>query len=284
MTAAYSKALAECSYAIVDRVAVHDLPEDLQLIGLIPPALEDSAALMPALLDLKTLNDEQRQLYGERLGHETLRKQPLLFSAFLHTEANRYELTSHLEKALILDRGTNGRSYFRFFDPRVFIQLEWLWDGRQWGELLGPIDRWSYGLDGHWGTAQRDALIKSGAPTSDINPMITVAWLDAINEAIALAAPESLDARQTSGKLAADLLVVAQRRFGLRQGQDIALFLAHGLRIHPRFYDHPWIRRSLQALPEESDLPYCAIAAELDDESFDRIRADMNRILGIRYE
>jgi hypothetical protein len=280
MMLTYSHALAEHSYAIVDRVAVHDLPEDLELIGLIPPALEDSAALMPALLDLKLLSDEQRQTYGRRLEQDALRKQPLLFSALLHTEANRYDLSVHLEKALILDSGRNGKSYFRFFDPRVFVQLEWLWDIRQSSELLGPIERWSYMLDGQWRTVHRETLIKTDAPTSDIDPLITVAWLDAINEAIALASPESLDARQQSGRLAARLLAVAQRRFGLRKGQGIALFLVHGLKVHPRFYDHPLMRKSLQGLPEDSDLPYCAIAAELDEESFDRIRADMNRTLG----
>ena len=284
MMADYSKVLANYSYAIVDRVAVHDLPQDLELIGLIPPALEESAALMPALLDLKALTSEQRHLCGERLDYEAVRKQPLMFSAFLQTDASRYELASHLERALILDRGQNGRSYFRFFDPRVFIQLEWLWDGRQWDELLGPIGHWTYGLDGHRRTVERDAMIKCGASTSDIDPIITVAWLDAINEAIALAAPESLAARQRSGQLAATLLVVAQRRFGLRQGQDVAMFIAHGLTIHPRFYDHPLVRRRLQELPEELDLPYGAIASELDKERFERIRADMNMKLGIRYE
>lgn len=144
-------------YAIVGGVQAGALPEGLAVLPLVPPNLEKSAHLLPGLVDLSGLRADVLTAYLEQLeadgGCHTS-----LFCAFLRCESGITALANGLRSALIARFDGEDR-YFRYFDPRVFCQLEWILDSAQYCRVFGSAASWAYPADGEWRLASRPEVM-----------------------------------------------------------------------------------------------------------------------------
>jgi len=131
-------------FGIINPLQVEEnLWADLPATPLVPSELADQASFMPLLIDLKSLSlDARINLMGRAAEHESNSIYPY-FSALLQTDCDTAQLARQLAQRLIL-RGPDKKVWLRYFDPRVFCHLLWLFNAEQLWFLLRDIQQWSW--------------------------------------------------------------------------------------------------------------------------------------------
>lgn len=280
--------LREHDYALVDRLqqTAADLPRGLEVRPLIPPELRKSADLMPGLVVLSELTESQQVdcLNAMELQQRELR--PLLFAALLRSDATTDRIIRHFSATLVAGTHSSHESiYLRQFDPRLFVQYEWLLTLEQRLQMFGPITSWTFYLEREWQTffpPPDQVAVRSSRMRLTAGQATQLDDLQIINEALAQLPPAGVMPRQQRARTLYQLLARG-REYGVARRKDMALFLEHGVRLHPEFDRHPVLQQRLQCLPEDVDLPYTAAVADLDATRFQQIRAEMNQGAGGSY-
>lgn len=200
-------------------------------------------------------------------------------------------------RALALTLATHGiqhspdgqRHYFRFFDPRIAIDLPALLSPEQWQQFVGNI-----GLG--WLLMNEEGSLQSLKPqpgsqsmgaAQDVQPgnhanpakpfvlspaqwqtLSCIGWRNRIAQALfdwGLAGTPTKEA----------LHEIARRAigYGLAQEDDILSFARLALTEHPLFDRHPEVNRVLQGLRSSADTNFTSIAETWDDDFWANIRA-----------
>ena len=266
-------------YALVDRAqhAAGDLPAGLEIHPLVPPALRDSARLMPGLVCLSDLAEPLLLQCLELMEGQAQARQPLLFAALLKSPAPLERVAGHLRATLLARIQDSGDTlYLRQFDPRLFVQYAWLMTPEQRLCLFGPVTEWTVYLDGEWLGFQPPAGdVRSRVPVLlEAAQAAQLEDLQTVNETLALLDPDGIASRQQRARELYRLLEHG-RGLGLVRLRDLALFLEHGVTVHPRFYTHPLLQQRLQSLPTDADLPYTVAVGDLAGAGFQQIRTEM---------
>lgn len=265
-------------YVLIDRGGEMEVADALPWRIVAPPWLVEVQAQLPMLLDVEALGAQPQDVlrtWTEQARHS----EAGCGITLLDTAASTDALVEHLCDSMLWVGHDGRRHLLRYFDARVMAQLEWLLHGAALTRLLGPVHEWHLYLDGNWHCiAAEGGRVFVPAP-SGMDTATALTWLDVITPAVTAASPTDVKHRQRMAQRAYALLWKAQKRFGLRERKDLALFAEHGLSLHPEFHDHPLVRRPLEQL-HGGDLSYRALAAHLDADTLQRIRADLIHLRG----
>jgi hypothetical protein len=121
-----------------------------QMIPCAPVAFANDAVLVPRLLCLDGLAAEVREIAAELLDSATEPRCPPVVCAWLKTQASVEMLSSSIAKFLI-GRGPLGdRVFWRYYDPRVFALMAFIFDEEQRRAILGPIETWAFPWRRQW--------------------------------------------------------------------------------------------------------------------------------------
>jgi hypothetical protein len=281
MTLAYSD-LRRNVYAISDGAIDKRMPAEPVGRPLVPGRLADSAGVMPRLHDLGGAAPRAREVALALLHAQQEEGYPAWLCALIEVDDDcRADYLVHiLVERLVLVLPGVGPCLFRYFDPKVLVQLEWLLTDPQMAWLMGPVRQWKYAIDGQWRTLPRpDTLAPRGLqPTT--RQAFALRHMQVLNEVLARLPPGPIADRQERGRRILDHLETAAGH-GLRKLRDLQAYAWHGMTVHPRFDTHPLMQQRLQSLPLDADFPYCAAIADLTAGDYDLIREDLGLDLAV---
>lgn len=276
MTLVYED-LKEYSYALGDGTLNAGVPDGLAAEPLVPARLEASARLMPRLYELAPATPRARERALAAANTQYLDGDPMWLCGLLRTDAETTEaqLAAHLKRRLIVRLPAPGACFFRFFDPRVLVQLAWLLSPRQLAWLLGPVSAWKYCVEGEWAVLTRPDTAFMRSPEFTDEQAFALERMQVANEVLSRLSPPSIAARQAQGREVLRHIAKA-RDLGLSRPGDQQAYAMHGMTVHPEFHRHPLIIERLQSLPADADYPYQAATADLAPGDYERIRSDLS--------
>lgn len=147
-------------FALINPVRVReDRWRDLPAVPLRAPAFDAQPHLVPRLLPLAALDDEQQVELLERNDRQCVETGQPMFCALLGSLAGTQSLAASLGSRVLLDAPTGQTVWLRFHDPRVFSTLAWWLDRVQLRGLLGAVRAWTWfdPRDGRWNRIERPA-------------------------------------------------------------------------------------------------------------------------------
>lgn len=154
-------------FLLVEPAALVHVPElsALEMRPCTPRVLAHREELMPQLIDLAALNDEERAPATECWMAETHAERPPVVCAWLDSEADADTIAEHVARHLV-GPGADGEAVFwRYYDPRVLALTLAIFDPKQRLALLGPIRAWHFAWAGH-----RWSVTSSGAEATGADP------------------------------------------------------------------------------------------------------------------
>lgn len=263
------------SHALVDRLAAVGLPDDVPTQAIVPSELKNEAHLLPLLIPLRDVSPEQRAwILGQTSTSEGDSFSPA-GATLLAANTETMQLAAHLKDRLLIRLAgkKKGKALLRYYDPRVFTQLQWMLSAYQLKALFGPIAHWSVHLDGTWHTTPRPS-VESLHWTFDAKCCAHLERIGLINQTLLKLPDISGKARIQSGPVIDEALAYAQQRYHLTQDDDRVAFATHAMTVHPEFDRHPTIQKLLAQLAGESQT-YADAAALLSESDWQRIGADL---------
>jgi hypothetical protein len=266
-------------YALIDQLAVANIPNDLPVLPLVPSELKKEAHLLPLLLPLYELNEDTRSTLIENEARAIAIGQPPLISTLLASPADPKKLSIHLTERLVIRLSLRIKALLRYYDPRVFAQLQWILPKPQLCSLFGPIENWSIYLDGAW---QRiDAPVVGAAIWStDATMSARLERIGMINQALARLPSPRNGTRAQLGEQIDRFLVHARDCYQLNHDEDMVSFAVHALNVNPNFDQHPIIKSLIGRLAQEQQT-YSDATALLDESVWQSIGNDLTIHKGI---
>jgi hypothetical protein len=135
----------EQAYAIVNPLQVPMAQFDgIPSSALIPPGMERHARMMPRLLDLRALGNDERMDLLERSDKWLRTFGDPMFSMLIESNKQPAQVVAHLLKNMVMSRADGKRFWLRFHDPRVFQHLPWILDAGQLWHLMGRSRSWCF--------------------------------------------------------------------------------------------------------------------------------------------
>lgn len=264
------------AFAIVDRLQFpeDECPAGLHVEPLVPQRLAGSARMLPGLVSLRSLSDDLAATCLNLLDEQAAMGGALLFSALLKADASQDAMARHFMNTLVAT-APDRDLYLRQFDPRLFVQYDWLLTPPQRVRLFGPITGWTLYLDNEWRTFSPPSNVKPAIGWRlTVEQAVRIEALQQINRAMASLSAGGIDLRRDRVRSGYSMLERA-RRHGLSTERCLVRFLEHGWAIHPDFDRHPEVWSRLERMLPADDFPYLAATSDLDSAALARIRDDM---------
>lgn len=243
---------------------------------LVPPALRKMPALMPRLVDLSALDAAAKARVLASLNQAAQDGDDLWLALLLQSDRPADAVAAHCRARMIIDIAGQGPCFFRFFDPRVLVQLGWILEPDQLAWLCGPVRRLLFHLDGQWQALDRPEVQAAPRAHLSAEQSFALTQLQALNEVLA-----GLDSLAPGGRVAFGKTVMGHfrtaRDLGLATARERKAFACHGLQVHPAFHRHARVRECLAAMRPDDDYPYLAATQDLSDEDWAGVRADLER-------
>lgn len=269
-----ARLLKDHAYALIDRVAVNDTPQDWPLIPIVPPGLENEEHLLPALLLCNEMTATQKVHLLESLEQSHIQGKSLPVVTFIDSDLNQNRLRMHWMNHLLLSLPQGSRALLRSYDPRVFIQLQWMLKPGKLKELFGPITRWTIYLEGGWHTYYPPDVDDSIHYKFDVKQAEQLARIGHINQVLdKLPVPYKHDRISTSKKT--DALLLRAKAHNLMREEEQIAFALHGMTIHSDFDSHPQVKRMIDEI-DHGEQTYCDAAALLDATIWQKIADELN--------
>jgi len=238
------------------------VPAFVQAEALVPPALRKMPGLMPRLVDLSAMETADKAQVLASLNQALLDGEDLWLGLLLQSDQPADAVAAHLRSRMIVDVAGQGPCFFRFFDPRVLVQLPWMLEPAQLAWLCGSVQRFVFHLDGEWRAVTRPDTEAVARPRLSVEQSFALTQVQALNEVLS-----DLDTLEPAGRVALGQAVMAHfrtaRDLGLASAQERKTFARHAL--------------CLAAMRPEDDYPYLAAVQDLSDEDWSSVRADMER-------
>ena len=202
---------------------------------------------------------------------------------WIFTHENIKTLATHLGQIAIqrlpagLARKSGKSMLLRYYDPNVMPLLWALSDTAQREALLGPITQWSL-LD----RVAKLRVYKSEqnentqrVPLSfSAQQWMALQSIGGLNQACFQWQEKNADGLPPPNQKIQDGLhaLVRAQSYGIDDDKDLKAFAWHSLTVHPRFYEHPIVKRALTRLPEEKY--YTATVADISEQSWQQIQRE----------
>lgn len=264
------------SHALVDQLAGDGLPGDIPTHAVVPSGLENDAHLLPLLIPLRDLSPEQHAWLLENLSSPSEKKAFPICTVLLASAAETKHLKAHLAARLLvrLSGKGAGKALLRYYDPRVFAQLQWMLSVYQMRALFGPVDLWSVYLAGAWHTVQRPQVELSNW-VFDAKCCARLERIGLINEVLLSLPPMPGDTRTETGKAIDESLIYAKQRYEFERNEDRVAFALHAMTVHREFDRHSTIQNLIGQLAKESQT-YTDATALLNESDWQRIGIDLS--------
>ncbi|MFC4278638.1 hypothetical protein [Achromobacter aloeverae] len=277
--------LREYAYAIADGALAHAGPARMASQALVPAQLARSAGVMPRLYDIASATPLTREAALAMALAQEADGEALWLCGLLDVDegVDQATLARALTTRLVLPLPAVGPCFFRYFDPRVLIQLQWLFTPAQMAWLMGPVRCWKYSIGGAWEDMRRPEVFAAESPGITRRQAFALQRMNVINTLLERLRPASVAALRGAGQ---DILrqLEKARDHGLARLQDQEEYAWHGVTVHPEFDRHPRMQALLANLPADADYPYRVATADLRPEDFDRMREDLNDPAGHTHE
>ncbi len=263
----------EYDFALIDPIISEGFPESVATVPLLPAGLEDSAHLLPALIDLRALAQESRDALLEWI--EQAPSPPL--SALLATRADRGRIMRHLAGKLVVRLADGSRSLLRVHDPRVFAHLRWILNERQLAQMLGPIRHWHYWHVGRWRVLESPGT-NTGATSLSEGQCAHLWRVDAINAFFAQHGVPEDEHEFTARARALSGCIGRAQIYGWRKRADWLAFAQLCSECHPEFDRHPRIVELIEGL-DEDEADFRDAIALIDEDGRRRIADELTNRL-----
>lgn len=263
-----SQALRKYAFALVDPGMTEQLPDGLPVERLVPRNLRPCVHLMPLLIDLGRLTEDQLDILSCRIQHVTEDAQTPTVALFIKTKANMPEVARHWNAMQLVQPQPGRKLWLRLHDPRVLHQMLRILTPMQRRKLFGVALAFTYWIGGEWVTVERDSINHASNRThanGGVEPYAgpenwnwsRIERIGLINRALHAAGIWSGTMLSSSGALAEQLMDRAAERHGLIDHMDLIEFAARGLMSCPTFDEHPVVARVITpnaTSPEQSRL------------------------------
>jgi hypothetical protein len=249
---------------------------DLPRHSLAPAELDIQKNVLPCLVDFSELSRLRRLELFTSLELSLSNKIPCEFSALFASARPVETLVAHLRKQFIRIDLQNNRTLFRFHDPRVWLQLQWMLDTPSIQQLMGPIDKWMYQLDWTWYVFEKP----ENKSSSDLRPkrrqqQVQVDRIGLINRVIKSQGLPSNLALIETGKKVSQLIERAQLRHNMSDADDLIAYANDGLTLGDTFDAHPFIVKTLKQL-SDPEITYQEAMRDIDSDAMKKITAELN--------
>lgn len=244
--------------------------------ALVPPALRKMPGLMPRLLDLSALDVAGRTQVLASLNQAAHDGDDLCLALLLQADRPADAVAAHCRSRMIVDIAGQGPCFFRFFDPRVLVQVSWILDPGQLAWLCGPVQRFLFHLDGEWRALDRPEAEAAPRLRLSDEQSFALTQVQPLNEVLSGLDGLAPDRRIALGRTVMDHFRTA-RELGLATAQERKAFARHGLSVHPAFHRHVRVRECLAAMQPDDDYPYLAAIQDLSDDDWARVRTELER-------
>lgn len=114
----------------------------LDWISVAPPKLLQQQHLLPRIIRLAGLSDERRLQLLEAHCQLLAKEGRILWSCVLQTDASLESVAMQMARNMVLTTPHGQKFLLRFFDPRVFRHLIWIFTPRQMASFVGQIAAW----------------------------------------------------------------------------------------------------------------------------------------------
>ncbi|CAB3649683.1 DUF4123 domain-containing protein [Achromobacter pestifer] len=253
-----------------------EVPDFLEPEPIVPAALAEMPALMPRLVDLSRLDRQQIVAALGGLNQQVQEGQDPWLAVLLRSDRPAETVARHLRSRLVIELADVGACFFRFFDPRVLVQLPWMLTPAQLAWLFGPVRAFHVCLHQTWRTIELPATQASLHLALTPEQSFTLTHVQPMNEVLADVDGLDIDERVRLGRTVIGHFRTA-RELGLRTQPDRKAFARHALAVHPDFHRHDQVQACLLAMDDQDDHPYVAATQALDDEDWLQIQTDMSR-------
>lgn len=260
------------------------LPDDVQAIALAQGVLADSANLMPVLVDLRRLSEQQRRQLIEAAELACSEGEGPLMTTLLTADVETQRLAGHLARMHVSNGPAGVCAWLRLHDPRVWVQLPRVLGHQEAHSLLGPIKAWTVYLHGKWMTTRAsDATSAQWPATTSLRAeqWAALSRVGCVNRVLARNGWwDHEDILERSAEID-ELVVRAQARHGLRQTEDLVAYACLGLQVHSRFDEHPIALEAIETLRGEQEANELRDATAMDalssitHEQWAQVRLDL---------
>lgn len=279
--------LKEHAYALVAAEQLEYLPTGIDSVRLAPDVLADSSDLMPVFISLRDLSPDQSKALLNLTLEQHESGDVVSMCTLLQTDCSASEIRSHLGRIQICKNQKGERAWLRVHDPRVWGQLQRIFEPDALAWLYGPISKWTICLDGEWiNTAPPTAT--SDKPTPGFRRTTQQEWLTLnrigiVNRALArLDLPGYANMIQHSPSLDA-LASRAQTRHHISKTSELLDYVCLGWQVHPRFDEHPIAiqaiedyQKSLDGTDSGDDTSVVYALMEIQTDQWDHVRRDLS--------
>ncbi|HBK45297.1 MAG TPA: hypothetical protein DDZ67_02435 [Xanthomonadaceae bacterium] len=139
------RALLQAQYALVNPIQVPGSQyQALQSTALVPRGMERHARMMPRLLHLEALREEERLALLDRSERWLQQFGNHLLPVFIETRLPLERVVQALRRSMLITDLHGKRHWLRLHDPRVLRHLGWILDEAQRQVLLGAGDAWNF--------------------------------------------------------------------------------------------------------------------------------------------
>lgn len=278
MSVLIHRVVADSAIAFIDPFRVDDVPTELLSEPLVPIGFDAEAHLMPRVLRLSRLDSVLREALLEWLDGPSASDGDPPILAFVSSDADDDRVLNHLRRQLVIGL-SDGRQYLlRYYDPKVFWHLHWIFDEVQRASLFGPLRQWAYWHEGQWQVSEKPQPGPVRSAPLDRRQSAQLGRVATINKVLAgIERPVDAAARLALAPRVDANIERAQRK-GLGDEMDWIHFARLCHTCHPRFAEHPRVVRLLTRLAQDDcsfsdavaatdDMFWQIVATELDDQA-----------------
>ena len=241
-------------FALINPVRVReDRWRDLPVVPLRAQGFDAQLHLVPRLLPLAALDDEQQVELLERNDLQCVETGQPMFCALLASSVETQSLATSLGSRMLLDAPTGQTAWLRFHDPRVFSALAWWLDQDQIGCLMGQVRNWTWyePRDASWHRLERPSVSVPRRLRLSQEQWDRLQRQPLVNRALKESArrpPLGLRLRDLVELI--DVQLIRAAASGLAEATDLIRFAAMTARHGEAWVNHPVATRALSAAAE----------------------------------
>ena len=259
--------ITDCPFALINPFDVdRDLWVDLPHHPLIAPRLRASPGQLPVLVDLLKLSFTSRLELVQRAWHwERVSGRPL-FCGFIKSTEPVERMVRHLGRRLLIKNATGEQFLLRFYDPRVFEHLRWIFTPTQLAALMGPAEVWCW-LDrsGQWQCEERPEL-KTYSLMLEPQQLLSLGRIGILNRILKILG-RLQPSRAVDASLVRKIEAWLQCAFdeGLSEAADLQLYVLQALKFDVGIHRHPKLVTALHAA-HMGQATYVSACSGISDE------------------
>lgn len=241
-----------------------------------PTGRRDLHPYMPKLYALEDTEIASVKQLAERL--HRAHTSPAM-CALIETGSSISSGIRHLSRWTVAITPQRTTTYLRYFDPRVFEHLSWIWTADELNSFLQPFQRWELlTSSGHW---------QAFTPDSTFEGPVSLQWMmstwqqkalqrvGAIRYLLKYWQPEaSLGDRVLCPAAQLNQALALAEQQGLSQPDDQQTLVLQRLLVHPAIDQHPYIQHLIQSA--SNDQPYHRMTRHWTDEQWQTLRHALN--------